>query len=86
MIRKILKRMVSIGLTTVIASSLMLGCGSKASTGSADSADPSKLEEVKLKMYLIGDKPKDFDEVYGKVNEIMKEKINATLDVSFLPW
>ena len=43
-------------------------------------------EEVELKMYLIGDKPKDFDEVYGKVNEKMKEEINATLEVNFIPW
>ncbi len=83
--RKILKRMISVGLTTVIFGTLMMGCGSKANVGGANS-DPSKLDPVTLKMYLIGDKPKDFDEVYGKVNEIMKEKINATLDISFLPW
>ncbi|MGL4665793.1 MAG: hypothetical protein ACRCWA_12330, partial [Clostridium butyricum] len=83
--RKILKRMISVGLTTVIFGTLMMGCGSKANVGGANS-DPSKLDPVTLKIYLIGDKPKDFDEVYGKVNEIMKEKINATLDISFLPW
>ena len=75
--RKILKRMISVGLTTVIVGTLMMGCGSKANVGGANS-DPSKLDPVTFKMYLIGDKPKDFDEVYGKVNEIMKEKINAT--------
>lgn len=46
----------------------------------------SKLEEVTLKMYLIGNKPEDFDIVYKRVNKIMKEKINATIDVEFLPW
>jgi len=85
MIRKTIKKMISVGLTAIIAGSLMVGCGSSSSK-SADASDPSKLQEVKLKMYLIGDKPKDFDTVYGKVNEIMKKKINATLDVSFLPW
>lgn len=84
MIRKNIKRMVSIGLTVVLAGALMMGCGSKSKD--VDISDPSKLEAVKLKMYLIGDKPKDFDTVYGKVNDIMKKKINATLDVSFLPW
>lgn len=44
------------------------------------------LEDVTLKMYLIGEKPKDFDIVYEKVNEKMKEKINTELDVEFLPW
>ena len=84
-IKKTIKKIIAAGLTAVVAASLMVGCGSSSSK-SADASDPSKLQEVKLKMYLIGDKPKDFDTVYGKVNEIMKKKINATLDVSFLPW
>jgi ABC-type sugar transport system, periplasmic component len=55
---------------------------------SAPSASPSVdiSKEVKLKMYLIGDKPKDFDLVYGEVNKLLKEDINATLDASFLSW
>ena len=85
MIKNTLKKMISIGLAAVVAGSLMVGCGSSSSK-TADASDPSKLKEVKLKMYLIGDKPKDYDAVYGKVNEIMKKKINATIDVSFLPW
>lgn len=85
MIKNTFKKMISVGLAAILAGSLMIGCGSSSSK-SADASDPSKLKEVKLKMYLIGDKPKDFDTVYGKVNEKMKEKINATLDVSFLPW
>ena len=85
MIKKTIKKIIAVGLTTILLGTLMIGCGSSTSK-SLDVSDPSKLEEVKLKMYLIGDKPKDFDVVYGKVNEIMKEKINATLDVSFLPW
>lgn len=43
-------------------------------------------EEVTLSMYLIGDKPKDFDLVYDKINEELKAAINATLDVQFLSW
>lgn len=85
MIKNTFKKMISVGLAAILAGSIMVGCGSSSSK-SADASDPSKLKEVKLKMYLIGDKPKDFDTVYGKVNEKMKEKINATLDVSFLPW
>lgn len=85
MIKNTLKKMISVGLAAILAGSLMIGCGSS-SGKSADASDPSKLKEVKLKMYIVGDKPKDFDTVYGKVNEKMKEKINATLDVSFIPW
>jgi putative aldouronate transport system substrate-binding protein len=53
-------------------------------TKSAGGVDTSK--EVKLKMVLMGSKPADFDQVYGEVNKIMKQKINATLDVSFIDW
>jgi putative aldouronate transport system substrate-binding protein len=51
---------------------------------SPKAVDTSK--EVKLKMYLLGDKPKDFDLVYGEVNKLLKQDINATVDVSFLSW
>ena len=43
-------------------------------------------EPVELTMYLIGDKAVDFDKVYEKVNGILKEKVNATLNVKYLPW
>lgn len=43
-------------------------------------------QEVVLTMYLICDKPADFDLVYEKINAELKEKINATLDVQFLSW
>jgi putative aldouronate transport system substrate-binding protein len=53
------------------------------------SASPSGVDtsqEVKLKMYLLGDKPKDFDLVYDEVNKLLKQDINATVEVSFLSW
>lgn len=60
------------------------GSAGEASKGASAGADTSK--EVKLKMILLGSRPADFDEVYGEVNKIMKDKINATLDVSFIDW
>jgi len=52
---------------------------------SGDSAiDTSK--EVKLKMVLVSDKPKDTDLVYAEVNKLLKEKINATVEPVFLAW
>ncbi|WP_040950094.1 extracellular solute-binding protein [Gorillibacterium massiliense] len=54
------------------------------SPAASPKVDTSK--EVKLKMYLLGDKPKDFEEVYGEVNKLLKQDINATVDVSFLSW
>lgn len=43
-------------------------------------------KEVKLKMYLLGDRTKDFDLVYSEINKILKEKVNATVEVDFLSW
>ena len=39
-----------------------------------------------LTMYLIGDRPVDNDEVFAKINEKLKEEINATIDVKFMSW
>lgn len=63
-----------------------------ASTASSDpgaSSEPASTkpaEHVTLKMYLLGDKAKDFDLVYGEINKLLKEDINATLEVSFMSW
>jgi putative aldouronate transport system substrate-binding protein len=43
-------------------------------------------KEVKLKMFLLGDKPKDFDLVYGEINNKLKQDINATVEVEFIGW
>lgn len=43
-------------------------------------------EEVTLKMYLLGDRTADFDKVYDEINKILKEKLNATVEVEFLSW
>ncbi|UUZ96783.1 ABC transporter substrate-binding protein [Paenibacillus sp. P25] len=86
-------------ITKITAASLALaafvsGCSGKpdpsASQGggapASQSAGGDTSKEVKLKMVLLGSKPADFDAVYGEVNKIMKQKINATLDVSFIDW
>lgn len=91
-IKKIVKTMIlGIGLLTAVA--LTTGCGKKTagSNGGKNIAgktyngiDISKHQD--LTMYLIGDRTKDFDEVYGKINEILEEKLNCSLKVEFLSW
>ncbi len=49
-------------------------------------ATEEPLEEANLIMYVLGDKPKDFDEVFGKVNELSKQDINCTVETKFLSW
>ncbi|TYP76633.1 ABC transporter substrate-binding protein [Paenibacillus methanolicus] len=43
-------------------------------------------EPVTLKMVLLGSKPTDTDDVYAEVNKILKEKINATIELRYLDW
>lgn len=43
-------------------------------------------EPVVLRMYLIGDRTPDFDQVYDEINKKLQENVNATLEVDFLSW
>ncbi|ANE48343.1 hypothetical protein SY83_20975 [Paenibacillus swuensis] len=55
----------------------------------AATEDPSKPDiskEVKLKMYLVGDQPKDTSLVYEEINKKLKQDINATVEPVFLSW
>lgn len=60
--------------------------GSSPTGGDSSGGGIDTSEYVELKMYLVGDKPDGFDEVYEKVNEILKEKVNATVTVDWLSW
>ncbi|MCR5278947.1 MAG: extracellular solute-binding protein, partial [Lachnospiraceae bacterium] len=57
-----------------------------AEASAASAGSSSELEHVDLKLYLVGDKPEGFDDVYVKVNEILNETCNATLNVDWLNW
>lgn len=93
-----LKRSFSVLLAALMLISVFAGCSSdggktsgaasQAQSGNAESGSTAvdTSQEVNLKMYLLGDVPADFDTVYEKINEEMKSKINATVDVSFLSW
>ncbi|MBN2655994.1 MAG: ABC transporter substrate-binding protein [Spirochaetales bacterium] len=77
-----LKKIVLILLGLFALSGLAFAGGQN--EGAADGS--GELKPVKLKMYLLGDKQKDFDMVYEKVNTKLKEDINAELEVVFLSW
>lgn len=92
---KQLRVLMAVGVT---ASMLIAGCTSKTATeetpkGStapatteAAATKPDTSKEVKLKMYLIGDAPKDLGLVYDEVNKMLKKDINATVEPVFLSW
>lgn len=57
-----------------------------ANTSSDQETGPDLSKEVTLKMLLVGGKPADYDEVFGELNKLLKEKINATVEAEFLDW
>lgn len=98
--KKSTKKLVSVLLASAMAAGMLAGCGSgngNGSTGdsksssavsgtSGDNLNADTSEHVDLTMYLIGDRTPDFDEVYAKINEILEEKLNCSLNVEFLSW
>jgi putative aldouronate transport system substrate-binding protein len=63
--------------------------GASNTEGEADdaaNAGPDISEELKLRMLLVGGKPTDYNEVFGELNKLLKEKINATVEAEFLDW
>ncbi|NOU85514.1 DUF3502 domain-containing protein [Paenibacillus sp. LMG 31460] len=89
------KTLMAVSLATVM---LMAGCSTNSGQGTtspkptaststaAASNKPDISKEVKLKMYLIGDQPKDIGLVYDEVNKMLKRDINATVEPIFLSW
>ncbi|BFH62655.1 ABC transporter substrate-binding protein [Paenibacillus azoreducens] len=88
-----------ISLALVLLLSVVLSaCGSneggKSSNASNEEAavqsdgtiDASKLDPVKLKMYLIGPNQKDLPKVQEEINKYLTEKINATIEINMIDW
>lgn len=94
-----MKRFLAMMLGTTMVMGLLAGCGSGAAESGASSGTTAESESVvtengkidisehvDLKMYLVGDKPEGFDDVYAKINEILEEKLNCSLTVDWLSW
>ena len=58
----------------------------EATVQSDGTVDASKLDPVKLKMYMIGPNQKDLPVVQEEINKYLTEKINATLEISMIDW
>lgn len=59
---------------------------SSASSAAGESSAPAELEYVKLKYVNYGDKPStgNYDEVWAKINEMLKEDLNCEVEVEWL--
>ena len=98
--KKQLKKAAALLLAAAMITGAAAGCstaGQASSSGGTDAASAGDAasgetgavdtsEKVELKMYLIGDRTPDFDEVYAEINKILEEEINATVSVDFLSW
>ncbi|SHK11505.1 putative aldouronate transport system substrate-binding protein [Anaerocolumna jejuensis DSM 15929] len=89
------KRIFSIIMVLTLIAAMFTGCSQDKKTEGKEkrvSAEGKTLnrvdisEPVTLKMYLLGERTPDFDKVYAEVNKILKEKVNATVEVDFLSW
>lgn len=54
--------------------------------GNEEPAGADNSERVDLIIYELGDAPADLDMVVEKINEILLEKVNATLEFQFSTW
>ena len=52
----------------------------------AEAEPVSELEPETVTMYLLGNKGDNFDDAYDKINEILKKKINTTVNVEWISW
>jgi putative aldouronate transport system substrate-binding protein len=76
-------------LTVVVVFALVLSAcnGNKGNSENVNKPDNTTgLEEVTLKMILLGDKPADADLVYEELSKMAKSDINAKIEVTNFTW
>ncbi len=82
------KKAISFALATAMSLSILAGCKVETNDEALKKGDDeSQFYEIKMITgYPVGQVPKDFDLVMEKVNEVLKEKINAKLTLTLVDW
>jgi putative aldouronate transport system substrate-binding protein len=86
MLKQTEKRFRSASAAALAALLLLAGCGNAGDSGKSAGDAPApntpaaSLKPVKLIWYYLGNKEGDYEQVYAKANQIIQEKINATVD------
>ena len=71
---------------SVVALAAGLAACGNLSGNSKKAADSASGEKTVIKMYQIGDKPDNLDELLENANKIIGEKVGAKLDIQYLGW
>lgn len=71
-----MKKIIAILLVVIMTIGVLAGCAKNIDNGGT----------TNLIMYLIGEKPGDYDEVLTEVNKMLLEDINAQLNVKWIAW
>lgn len=88
-----MKRTMRIAAAALAGCSLLFAACQRNQGSSAAQASPGKTynsidvsQPMVIRMYLLGDKPNDLETVWAEINKKISEKINATVEISFLSW
>lgn len=73
-------------LSLVLAAAMIAGLASTVYAEEGEAKELDTSERVDLVVYQLGDAPKAEAEVEEKINEILLEKVNATVDFQFSTW
>lgn len=89
--KTIWKKGLQLVLVLCLLVSSITGCGKAADTSKkgedkTTAATVDTSEKVDLVFYVMGDAPKDMQKVQDKINEILLDKINATVTFNFTTW
>jgi len=89
-----LKKILGVAIGCILAVVVLAACDAPGGGGAAPAGEGAATmvgdidvsNHVNLVMYLLGDEPTDLDIVYEQLNELLLERINATLTTNYLSW
>ena len=64
----------------------LAACGNLKGNNQKAAESSSSGDKTVIKMYQIGDKPDNLDELLENANKIIGEKVGAKLDIQYLGW
>lgn len=84
---KKIKTILALALTVATMTGALAGCGKKSPAADTKTNDVSELPPYEIQWYYVGPgEQKDTELVEQKINEYIKPKINATIQLNLLDW